>query len=230
MSQVAILIDGGYIPKRLSTVCPEVDEMDPNAVAGAIGRLVYKHLESHRKTAGGSHVRSNLYRVFYYDAQPYLGKAQYPVSKKPLDYSRTEEAQFRLALFDQLRRAPNTAVRLGKVIRERSWVLRDKAQKDLLAEKTSVAELTDEDFSPGLRQKAVDMKIGLDIASITLKKQAQTIVLVAGDSDFVPAAKLARREGVKIVLDPLWRSVNEELFEHIDRLFSGFKKPGSNSE
>ncbi|MCU6424521.1 NYN domain-containing protein, partial [Klebsiella aerogenes] len=58
-----------------------------------------------------------------------------------------------------------------------------------------------------LRQKGVDMRIGLDIASITLKRLASTIILVAGDADFVPAAKLARREGLQFILDPLWQSV-----------------------
>lgn len=53
------------------------------------------------------------------------------------------------------------------------------------------------------------MRIGIDIASITLKKQAGTIKLVAGDADFVPAAKLARREGVRVMLDPLWRNGGE---------------------
>ena len=79
--------------------------------------------------------------------------------------------------------------------------------------------------SLGLRQKGVDMRIGLDIASLTLKKQADTIILVAGDSDFVPAAKLARREGMEFILDPLWQQVNEDLFEHIDGLQSGLKRP-----
>ena len=69
------------------------------------------------------------------------------------------------------------------------------------------------------------MRIGLDIASITLKKQANTIVLVSGDSDFVPAAKLARREGVTFILDPLWQNVSPDLFEHIDGLRSGFPNP-----
>ena len=69
------------------------------------------------------------------------------------------------------------------------------------------------------------MRIGLDIASITLKKQAQTIILVAGDSDFVPAAKLARREGMEFILDPLWQKVSPDLFEHIDGLQSGFFNP-----
>ena len=78
----------------------------------------------------------------------------------------------------------------------------------------TVDDLTDDDFAPGFQQKAVDMRIGLDIAAITLKKQADTIVLVTGDSDFVPAAKLARREGVRIILDPLWHHVAPDLHEH----------------
>ncbi len=69
------------------------------------------------------------------------------------------------------------------------------------------------------------MRIGLDIASLTLKKQVQTIILISGDSDFVPAAKLARREGVQFILDPMWQSVNDDLFEHIDGLQSGLPKP-----
>ena len=68
-------------------------------------------------------------------------------------------------------------------------------------------------------------QIAIDIASLTLKKQVSTIVLVSGDSDFVPAAKLARREGIEFILDPLWQNVNDDLFEHIDALQSGLKCP-----
>lgn len=42
------------------------------------------------------------------------------------------------------------------------------------------------------KQKGVDMKIGLDIASLAYKKQLDQIILISGDSDFVPVAKLAR--------------------------------------
>lgn len=76
------------------------------------------------------------------------------------------------------------------------------------------------DINLGLRQKGVDMRIGLDITSITLKKQADTIILITGDSDFVPAAKLARREGVEFILDPMGQNVQDDLFEHIDGLVS----------
>ena len=88
-----------------------------------------------------------------------------------------------------------------------------------------MSDLKDDDFQPNLIQKGVDMRIGLDIASITLKKQASIIILVSGDSDFVPAAKLARREGVTVILDPLWQSVSSGLSEHIDMLTSGFPSP-----
>lgn len=80
------------------------------------------------------------------------------------------------------------------------------------------AEISEDEIKLGLRQKGVDMRIGIDISSISLKKQADTIILIAGDSDFVPAAKLARREGVEFILDSLGQSINEDLFEHIDGL------------
>ena len=77
------------------------------------------------------------------------------------------------------------------------------------------------------KQKGVDMKIGLDIASLSLKKIVQKIVLISGDSDFVPAAKLARREGIHFILDPMGNPIRPDLEEHIDWLTTtlpNFKK------
>ena len=71
------------------------------------------------------------------------------------------------------------------------------------------------------------MRIGLDIASMTLKRQVDTIVLVTGDSDFVPAAKLARREGVEVLIDPQWQRVSDKLAEHVDGIASVFPRPES---
>lgn len=74
------------------------------------------------------------------------------------------------------------------------------------------------------QQKGVDMRIGIDISSLAFKKQVDQIILIAGDSDFVPAAKLARREGIDFILDPMWADIKEDLFEHIDGLRSQWKK------
>ncbi|MBH0262108.1 NYN domain-containing protein, partial [Helicobacter pylori] len=64
----------------------------------------------------------------------------------------------------------------------------------------------------------VDIKIGLDIATLALKKLVQKIVLISGDSDFVPASKLARVEGIIFTLDPMGNHIREDLKEHIDYL------------
>lgn len=118
--------------KRLPAVCPNINAKDSKEVATAISELVCRHLLGHNKVVDNKHPQSNLYRVFYYDALPYTQKGQYPISKKSIDYSKTDEAKFRLGLFENLRRHPNTAVRLGEVRKERGWILKDQPQKDLI--------------------------------------------------------------------------------------------------
>ena len=227
MIKAAILIDGGYLLKRLPFVRPDIDAADPDAVAHSVNQLVRGHLKQLNDVHQASNFLQLLYRTFYYDARPYERKAHTPVGQRPIDYATTPQARFRNRFFQILRGYPNLAVRLGEVRkdRNRSWILKARAQKRLLSGLMGVGDLTDGDFAPSLRQKGVDMRIGLDIASITLKRHADVIVLVSGDSDFVPAAILARREGVQFVLDPLWQEVSPDLLEHIDGLRSGFYKP-----
>ncbi len=58
--------------------------------------------------------------------------------------------------------------------------------------KISIDDLTEEDVQFDFTQKRVDIKIGLDIASMALKNQVEQIILVSGDSDFVPASKISK--------------------------------------
>lgn len=226
MRKVAILIDGGYFLKRLPTVFKQARPDDPGSVCWALRRLIASHLKFRNRIEKLPHERALLYRSFFYDAKPYLGKEHRPVSRRSVDCARSDEAKFRLALHDKLRRMSQMAVRLGEVGREGGWIPREDARTRLLNREITVEDLTDDDFTLGLRQKAVDMRIGIDIASLTPDRQVDTIILVAGDGDSGPASRLARREGVKVILDPLWRSVAPELFEHIDGLQSGFPRPG----
>jgi uncharacterized LabA/DUF88 family protein len=78
--------------------------------------------------------------------------------------------------------------------------------------------ITHTDLKPQIQQKGVDMRIGLDIAALTLKKHAQIVVLVSGDSDFIPAMKFARREGCQLFLCTLGRRVKPAMLEHSDLL------------
>ncbi len=95
----------------------------------------------------------------------------------------------------------------------------------MLAKRITIGDLAENDVTYDLTQKGVDMRIGLDIASLSHKRLVRRIVLVAADADFVPAAKFARREGIDIILDPMWWGVSDDLFEHIDGLRSVCPKP-----
>ena len=225
MTKAAILIDGAYFLKRLSRWMSHKDCKDPAKVANRFHDVTRAHLHALNKGARAQDPWSILYRVFYYDAHPYPGKAHRPVSGQPIDYAKTDTALFRQSLFAHLKRRPNTVLRLGQVRKERGWILNEAAQRKLLAGALDAGALDDDDFSAGLRQKAVDIRIGLDFATLAIKRQVDTIVLVSADADFLPAARLARREGVKVILDPLWRSVPDDVFDHIDGLHSGLPKP-----
>ena len=103
------------------------------------------------------------------------------------------------------------------------YTIKPEIIKKLCTEKIKISNLEEKDFDLIIRQKGVDMKIGIDIASLAYKKQVDKIVLISGDSDFVPAAKLARREGIDFVLDSMGQKIKEDLAEHIDGLRSYHK-------
>lgn len=217
----AVLIDGGFFLKRFSRCYPTRNSLDPALVARTAFELALSHLEDKDDPAG----RRHLYRIFFYDCPPLQKRVHRPISRVSLDFARTETAIFRLALHDELRRTRKVALRLGHISSIGEWELKPDKLKELLGGRCVIADLTDEDFFYNSRQKGVDMKIGLDIASLAFKRQVDQIVLVAGDADFVPAAKQARREGIDFVLDPMWNPVPSNLHEHIDGLRSTTRRP-----
>lgn len=261
--RIAILIDGGFFLKRLPRLVSAKRCDTPVRIAACIRLLCRSHMNQFRGLPPADNDKSwidHVYRIFYYDAHPYEGKAHHPISNRNIDYGKSDLANQRRALFDQLRRQRKVALRLGKVTREHDWLINTGKTKALLKTRELLAALPEfaipedpastvgltltaglaerlqrlrvtwasmeaGDITLGLRQKGVDMRIGIDIASLALKKQVDTIVLVAGDSDFVPAAKLARREGIDFVLDPLWQAIHPDLHEHIDGLQSGLPRP-----
>lgn len=63
------------------------------------------------------------------------------------------------------------------------------------------------------------MKIGLDVAWLASKGIVDRIILVAADTDFIPAMKFARREGVQVVLVPMGTNMlNKALKAHADEV------------
>ncbi len=253
--RIAILIDGAFFLKRLNKLnIQNLDINNAKSVSNTIYRFCKYHVSNlvfHKQDRKSENTNDrwleHVYRIFYYDAQPFAGKVNRPLNQKLIDYRKSSVYQFRNDLFNELRRKRKFVLRLGEVIGTKEWAIRANKTKDLLKivphietmknilqgdlygptleksvkDKISRAleyweQLKENDVELGLKQKGVDMHIGVDIASMTLKKQVDTIILVTGDSDFVPAAKLARREGVEFLLDPLGFNIADDLHEHID--------------
>ena len=171
----------------------------------------------------------SLYRILYYDCFPLSKKAHNPISNRSVDFSKSEIYLFRLKFFEELKKLRKVAVRTGELRDGGKWLIQPDKQKKLLRGITQVSDLEASDVTYDVTQKGVDIKIGTDIASIAYKKLANKIILVSGDSDFVPAAKLARREGIDFVLDPMWNPIRPDLNEHIDGLKSVCPRPSGTS-
>lgn len=213
----AVLIDGAYFVRRFRAIEPH-NAHDPKRAAESAFRWAVAHLKE------GSR-KHDLYRIFFYDCPPLDKKLHNPISNKAVDFMQSHEAIFRRALHSELKQRRKVALRLGHLAGDSPWTIKPEKVQELLKGKIDRKDLTENDVVPNVRQKGVDMRIGLDISSLAFKKQVQQIALIAGDADFVPAAKLARREGIDFVLDPMWRQVPEGLIEHIDGLRSTCPKP-----
>ena len=155
-----------------------------------------------------------------------------PITKtdKTKNLGKTHTFQFRSKLLECLRQQPYFALRLGEIDdNSYQWKFKDyKKFKQVLLKEIEIDTLSDDDFVLDFRQKGVDMKIGLDIATLANKQQVEKITLITADSDFIPAIKYARKEGIIIQLDPMQTpssQIKKGLLEHIDLLSSVFKTP-----
>ncbi|MEQ8297408.1 MAG: NYN domain-containing protein [Nitratireductor sp.] len=255
--RVAILIDGGFFLKRLPKLVTADRIDTAEKVAGVIRLMCRSHiiyLTKSPKDRWQDHVyRIFFYDAVPYTGQAHhpfentiIDFSKTPEAKFRLSLFDALRRQRKVALrlgkvtregdwsppAEKVRRTLATRDLLASMnldgLDEGGQITLSKEQVALArAQQKRWADIQNHHVVLGLRQKGVDMRIGLDIASITLKKQADTIILVSGDSDFVPAAKLARREGIEFILDPMWQNVNDDLFEHIDGLQSGLWKPGA---
>lgn len=196
----ALLLDAGFVKRKLRPFS-----------ADALQRLV-EAIQRQESLAGHP-----LHRIYYYDAAP-LGRAvEHPVDGSTIEYSNTQVFKESKELHDQVARLPHFAFRRGECTHD-GWHAKFRALKNAgkYDATTGTLSLKLDDLKPVIRQKGVDMRIGMDIAALTLKKHVEVIVLVTADSDFVPAMKFARREGAQLYLFSLGHGARDEMFENAD--------------
>ena len=208
MAIVAILVDGGFYQKRAQYLWHDAT---PEERAKELCAYCKRHIHQH----------DHLYRIFYYDCPPSDKKVFHPFTQQQIDLGRSDLYRWMTSFQNEMKKKRKVALRLGRLQdTELYYTLKPQTVKKLCARRISVEDISENDFVLNIVQKGVDMKIGVDIASMAYKKQVNKMILIAGDSDFVPAAKLARREGIDFVLDPMGAAIHEELSEHIDGLVS----------
>ncbi len=206
--RVAVLIDGGFFIKRYNNLYNKDRSRTPEEVVEHLYTLAHSHCGR----------KNHLYRIFYYDCLPFDKRVHNPIDNKCIVFGNTPEAAFRNHFFDLLKRKRKVALRLGYLKDSGNWKINADKTKQLLKGTIGVKDLVPGDVTYELTQKSIDMKIGVDIASLSLKRFVDRIILISGDADFVPAAKLARREGIDFILNPMKAHVDNSLFEHIDGL------------
>lgn len=217
MTRTAILIDGGFYRKRAKYLW---GEKTAEARAAELDAYCKAHL--HQKDGP---VERQLYRIFYYDCAPIGRRSVYhPLTKKNVELDKSDTYTWTNVFLEELKRRRKFALRLGEMSSQMHYNLKPEITKKLVLGTVKIEDLTTDDFVFVAQQKGVDMRIGIDIASMTYKHQVDQIILIAGDSDFVPAAKMARREGIDFILDPMWADISPNLFEHIDGLSSMWSK------
>lgn len=196
-----IMLDGGFVKKR------HMSKTKKFPTTADVTKL-HHDIMAHSALAG-----HDLIRIYWYDAPPFQGSAINPIDKSKVDFSTSSQARQNQALLDALELEPYFAVREGELINT-GWKLGKAALKNI---RKNGGKLTAQDLVPDISQKGVDMRIGLDVAWIALKRTADVLVLVTGDSDFIPAMKLARKEGLLIFVDTMGHAgVRRQLKVHAD--------------
>lgn len=195
---VAVLIDGGFAY---------------NKVKGLLGR--FPRAEDVVDFAKACLAPDEeLFRIYYYDCPPYDGTQTNPISGIPTDFKATP-AYMGISNFQRNLATSNFIAFRPGFLSFDGWVLSSDAVKDLTK---APRPLTAGDFRPDIKQKGVDIKIGLDVAWLSSKRIVQKLIMVVGDSDFIPAMKFGRQEGMQIVLVPMGHFIKKELRFHSDEV------------
>ena len=169
--KIAVLIDGGHLRVHARRARKT---FDPDYI---------------EKVAHGCALADEvIQRILYYDCPPFEGEAVLPVSGAKKLFSGSDK------WLRQLSRKDLLAVRKG-VLKFRGFIL-----KRSRIPFTPTVPLTDDDFDARFEQKGVDMRIGLDMATLCGNRSVDLIALVTNGTDCIPAMKHARRAGLQVVL------------------------------
>lgn len=110
-------------------------------------------------------------RAYYYNCPPY--QSADPTPKERQLVANADRFYY------SLRKVPNLEVRMGRL---------------------AFRGVSQETGEPIFEQKRIDVQLAVDLLTLAFSRQMATAVLMAGDSDFIPAVNAAKDQGVRVVL------------------------------
>lgn len=207
--RTAILVDGGYYRVRSRNLW---EDKSPGDRAKELHDYCIKHITEPDEPR-------DLYRIFYYDCPPMTSQIKHPLTGNIIDYANMPGTKWSHEFYKMLSELHRVALRMGVLAETTaSFVLRDNVLKDLISGVKDVHSLSESDFRVEVKQKGVDMRVGLDVASLAHGKHVDQIILIAGDSDFLPAIKMARKNGLDFILDPMKQKPKHTMVENVDSI------------
>jgi uncharacterized LabA/DUF88 family protein len=192
--ETAVMIDGAFVRKKFRSA------KGTDITASDIQHII-------ENIFGQAGVPYQNYRVYFYDCKPCAERTSFPISHTAYNLETTQQHTKGINLIKEIKMLPFFAVREG-ILSFNGWTLKPACY--------GMNPLTDDCFTLNLKQKGVDIKIGLDVAWVSFNHIASSIIMITGDSDFVPVIKTARRSGVFIYLFTLGHNVKKELLENVD--------------
>lgn len=193
VTKVNILIDGGFFSVRHKKLNNQAA-----ATVADVKQLVDDIMSSLKAKTNGE-TEDILFRAYYYDCKPYGGIIKDYTGTKTIDYSKSSTFITKTKYLDDVAKLERFALRLGE-LSFTGWK----------------QDMHSHNWKPDFKQKSVDMKFGLDIATMATKHTVDKIVLVAGDSDFIAPIKMARKEGLLVYLYPMGNHLKDALIQHSD--------------
>lgn len=201
----AIFIDGGYLDKLLKN--------------WKFNNLDYKKFCDKMCV----HINANLLRVYYYNCIPIIRKMHKVRCKTcnisfelPFEPRDEEDVKCEKCYKGKRPQRPSITPELTRDDEERlerKKIFFNKLKKLPRFEvKFGRITLLDGKF----KQKGVDVLMSLDIVDKCFEKQIQHVILVAGDSDFIPAIRKAKDYGAIVHLFCSKNKLNRELLYEID--------------
>lgn len=187
MKKAAILIDGEWFRRVLDTA------LTGNTLPhGITADIMYRNA-----LLAIDPQCEEIFRIFYYDCPPFSGEHTNPIDHSRVNFKLKQTYQARTKFLAEMKCKDFVAMRLG-VVKMRGWTLTNRYTKQAIQGTTTPPAASD--VFLGFEQKGVDMRIGIDVATLALKRIVDRIILISGDTDMIPAIKLARREGVQVIL------------------------------